>query len=111
MRRYYALVDAGDVDQLVALFEEDATYHRPGYDPMRGSAELASFYGGQRVIREGRHTVNRVLAAEDDIAVHGEFHGTLKDGSEVSLRFADFFVVAPDGRFSRRDTFFFAPLV
>ncbi|MFC0070453.1 hypothetical protein ACFFQW_42150 [Umezawaea endophytica] len=37
--------------------------------------------------------------------------GVLHDGKEVSLRFSDFFEFTDDGRFSRRDTFFFAPLV
>ena len=44
------------------------------------------------------------------IAVSGSFEGVLKDGTEVGLRFSDFFVF--DGpRIVRRDTFFFAPLV
>jgi len=29
----------------------------------------------------------------------------------VGLRFADFFILTAEGQFSRRDTFFFAPLV
>lgn len=109
--RYYELVDAGDVPGLVGLFTPDATYHRPGYDPLVGHEGLTAFYDGARVIREGRHTLSRVVATGGDVAVHGEFHGVLRDGAEVSLRFADFFQLAPDGRFARRDTFFFAPMV
>lgn len=41
----------------------------------------------------------------------GEFGGLLRDGSTVHLRFADFFRVGTDGLFTRRDTFFFAPMV
>jgi ketosteroid isomerase-like protein len=111
VRRYYDLVDAGDVPGLVGLFTADATYHRPGYEPLVGHAELTRFYGTDRVIKEGRHTISAVVATGEDVAVHGEFHGVLHDGREVGLRFADFFIVTPDGRFSRRDTFFFAPLV
>ncbi len=111
VRRYYELVDAGDVSALVAMFTADATYHRPGYEPMRGHDGLTAFYGGERVIREGRHTLDTVVPAGSNIAVHGVFEGVLHDDREVSLRFADFFVLEPDGRFSRRDTFFFAPLV
>ncbi|MFB7610925.1 nuclear transport factor 2 family protein [Streptomyces gardneri] len=111
VRRYYELVDAGDVPGLVGLFTADATYHRPGYEPFEGHDGLTRFYSGARVIRTGRHTLTKILVEGSDVAVHGEFNGELHDGTTVGLRFADFFQLAADGRFSRRDTFFFAPLV
>jgi ketosteroid isomerase-like protein len=111
VRRYYTLVDEGDVPGLVALFAPDATYHRPGYPPLVGTAELTAFYSGQRVIREGQHEVSTIVANSPHVAVHGSFTGVLQDGRSVDLRFADFFLVGEDNRFARRDTFFFAPLV
>ncbi|MFD6889358.1 nuclear transport factor 2 family protein [Streptomyces sp. NPDC059957] len=108
---YYRLVDAGDIDGLTALFAPDAVYHRPGYPPLEGRAELDRFYRGERVISHGRHTVTAVTAADGDVAVQGGFQGELRDGSTVSLRFADFFTLAPDGLITRRDTYFFSPLV
>lgn len=110
VERYYELVDAGNVAGLVSLFTPDATYHRPGYAPMVGHAGLTDFYARHRVIKSGRHTLNSVVTDGDDVAVHGEFHGVGHDGNPIDLRFADFFTLAPDGRFTRRDTFFFAPL-
>jgi ketosteroid isomerase-like protein len=109
--RYYALVDQGDVPGLVALFAPDATYHRPGYQPIGGSAALTAFYLDQRVIREGKHTINAVVANSQQVAVQGTFAGVLRDGRSVDLRFSDFFTVGADDRFTRRDTYFFAPLV
>jgi steroid Delta-isomerase len=111
VRRYYELVDQGDVPGLVNLFAPDAAYYRPGYPPLVGHAGLTDFYSGQRVIREGRHTLRRIVEDGAHVAVHGEFNGVLNDGREVGLRFSDFFEFAGDGRFSRRDTFFFAPMV
>jgi steroid delta-isomerase len=111
VRSYYQLVDDGDVDGLVALFEPDSTYHRPGYPPLRGHAELTRFYRGERVIDTGEHRLSTVVTDGDTTAVHGEFHGVLRDGRRVALRFADFFTFGTEGRFARRDTFFFAPLV
>ncbi len=43
--------------------------------------------------------------------MQGQFSGVLRDGKEVSLRFADFFTFGPDGLFATRDTYFFAPMV
>ncbi|SFY40055.1 nuclear transport factor 2 family protein [Streptomyces atratus] len=111
IHRYYELVDAGDVSGLVALFDPEAVYRRPGYDALVGAAELERFYREQRVIREGRHTLSTALVQWDGAAVHGTFEGVLHDGREVSLRFADFFTFSDSGAFRSRDTFFFAPLV
>ncbi|MGW7447712.1 nuclear transport factor 2 family protein [Kitasatospora sp. NPDC054795] len=111
VRRYYQLVDAGDVPALVALFTPDARYHRPGYRPMVGHAELERFYRDQRVIRTGVHTLATVVTTDDEVAVHGLFRGVLHDGGEVELRFADFFRMTPQGRIAARDTFFHVPAV
>lgn len=110
VREYYRLVDADDVDGLLDLFAADAVYSRPGHPVMRGRADLARFYGGERIIARGRHRLDQVVVHSPQIAVTGSFEGVLKDGTEVDLRFADFFVF--DGpRIARRDTYFYAPLV
>jgi ketosteroid isomerase-like protein len=111
VRRFYALVDAGDFTGATAMFDDALEYHRPAYEPICGRAGLARFFAEDRPIREGRHTLTAVVADGRRVAVHGAFDGVLRDGRPVSLRFADFFVLAPDGRFTRRDTYFFAPLV
>lgn len=111
VRSYYALVDAQDFDALVDLFAPTAVYRRPGYEPLEGRKALADFYGGQRVIVEGRHAITELVAEGTKVAVNGRFHGIVKGGGEVDLRFADFFALDPEGRFAARDTFFFAPMV
>jgi len=108
---YYELVDDNDVVGLLGLFAQDAVYHRPGYPPLVGRTELERFYSADRVIAEGKHSLHSIVADGANVAAHGEFCGTLKDGSAANLRFADFFVVDQDGRFARRDTFFFSPMV
>lgn len=109
--RYYKYVDAGNVDELLALFAPDAVYDRPGYPTMYGRNALAEFYGGQRIIKSGVHTLNHVIADSSRVAVDGEFVGVLKDDRQTSLRFADFFTLAPDGLISRRITFFYTAMV
>lgn len=111
VRRYYRLVDDNDIAGLLELFAESAEYARPGYDVLSGRQEIHAFYSGTRVIAQGRHTLRRIVVEGREAAVHGNFHGTLRDGSEVSLRFADFFRLDDSGLFRRRDTFFFSPMV
>jgi ketosteroid isomerase-like protein len=111
VRRFYELVDTGDAAGLAALFAPDAIYERPGYGTMIGPEGLLRFYGSERTIASGAHTLTTVLADGPVVGVFGEFHGVLHDGRPIDLRFADSFTVRPDDLFARRDTFFFAPLV
>lgn len=111
VRRYYRLVDVGDVDSVVTLFTEDAVYRRPGYAPIVGRGNVRSFYSGTRMIERGEHSLSSVIVNGGQIAVKGNFDGRLKDGRDVHVEFADFFTVTQDGQFSSRETFFFAPLV
>lgn len=110
-RLYYELVDRGDISGLVGLFAPDAVYNRPGYPSLQGRSEIEDFYRNSRVIESGRHSLDKVLAEGLSVATEGKFSGRLKDGSLVTARFADFFTLDIDGRFTRRDTYFFSPLV
>ncbi|MFG3347486.1 nuclear transport factor 2 family protein [Streptomyces sp. NPDC048018] len=109
--RFYERVDSGDALAMSELFAPGAVYTRPGYEPFIGPAGLLRFYTELRTIREGGHVLDRIVEQGDDIAVFGEFHGVLHSGAPVDLRFADYFGLGSDGRFVRRDTYFFAPLV
>ena len=111
VKRYYDLVDLGDVDGLVDLFAEEAVYSRPGYPLLHGKKSIRIFYREQRVIRFGSHELTSIVARSPNVAVQGRFVGTLKNGDSVHAGFADFFDVGADGRITRRDTYFFTPLV
>lgn len=73
IRRYYEVVDAGDVEGVLDIFTDDATYRRPGYEPMAGREALRAFYSGDRVIESGRHSVTSLLIDGDEAFVRGEF--------------------------------------
>ena len=107
VERLYRLIDAGDFGPFAALFDEQAIHHRPDSDVLVGRAEIARFYAEKRTIKSGRHTLNKIIINDRDIAVHGSFSGTLTDGREHSHRFAEFFELSADGLFSRRDSFIF----
>lgn len=111
VRRYYERVDAGDVEGVLDCFADDAVYHRPGYAPMVGRESLASFYGGARVIADGRHDLDAVLVDGSAAAVRGRFTGTLKDGTEVHVGFSDFFVLDEEHRMLLRHSYFDRPAV
>ncbi|MEU1439541.1 nuclear transport factor 2 family protein [Streptomyces sp. NPDC005786] len=111
VRPYYSLVDADDITGLLPLFELTAQYRRPGYAELNGHAELERFYRDERVIESGTHSITTLVCEGREVAVRSAFEGVLRDGSKASLRFADFFSVTATGKFSLRETFFFAPLV
>lgn len=108
VRRYYELVDAGDLE-LLNTFHADATYKRPGYPEFRGHQALEAFYSGERIIESGSHALNQMFVQGPQVAVEGKFTGTLKDGRSVQLPFSDFFDLQDrDGglRISARRTYF-----
>lgn len=110
-RDYYALVDAGDVAGVLDWFADDCVYRRPGYEPMRGRHALEAFYGGERVIESGSHTLDQLLVDGASVAVRGRFEGRLRDGSQVTVGFADFIDYDADGRAVERRSYFEAPAV
>lgn len=111
VRRYYTLVDANDVPGIAALFAPDAVYRRPGYEPMVGRDSIRAFFGGERVIADGRHEITELVEGDGAVAVRGTFEGTLEDGSAATAEFADFFTPSPDGLFRRRTSYFHVPLL
>lgn len=111
IRKYYETVDRGDVRSLLWLFDPEALYRRPGYPDLRGRSALERFYRDQRVIRSGRHSIERLLTDGLSVAVYGRFQGLLRSGDDIDLRFADFFEISSAGMITHRDTFFFAPMV
>lgn len=110
-RHYYDRVDAGDLDGVLDWFADDAVYHRPGYEPMRGREALRRFYGGERVIESGAHRLEELVVEGPVVAVRGRFEGRLRDGSEVWVGFADFIVYDGTGRAVERRSFFDTPAV
>ncbi|WP_053948672.1 nuclear transport factor 2 family protein [Halolamina sediminis] len=104
VRRYYALVDAGEYDALVELFTEDVVYERPGQATIEGREALREFYETGRPLSNGEHELHAVVADSveqrsagnrtqsddgDTVAVRGTFRGE-QDGDAVELGFADF---------------------
>jgi hypothetical protein len=55
--------------------------------------------------------LSSLIVQTRNVAVHGVFCGTLRNGADVRIRFADFFKLSADGLFVRRDTFFFQAAV
>ena len=110
-RGYYDAVDRGDNAAVLDWFSDDAVYHRPGYAPMEGRAALDQFYGGERVIESGAHRIDQLLVDGSSASVRGVFTGKLKDGSQVTVGFADFIDYDADGRAHERRSYFDRPAV
>lgn len=105
VKRYYRTVDAGDPVATAALFAADARYDRPGYPTMVGG-QITDFYLGERVIDSGAHELTEILVDGEHAASRGVFAGRLKDGTETSVGFADFFRFDTEGLIAERTTYF-----
>lgn len=103
VRDYYDLVDAGDYDELVALFAEDVRYERPGQESIEGREALREFYDRDRPLENGHHSVDSVVVDGDTVAVRGRFEGE-QGGAAVAFGWADFHEFE-EGKIARRYTF------
>ncbi|WP_067491689.1 nuclear transport factor 2 family protein [Actinomadura hibisca] len=104
-RRYYELVDADRVDDLLALFHDDIEYQRQGTETIRGIKAMRRFYEGERIIAGGEHRLDQVLAGDAWVAVRGRFEGVLRSGEQVALRFTDWLHFR-DGLIVHRESLF-----
>jgi ketosteroid isomerase-like protein len=111
VKQYYAEIDNGDLDRVVALFEVDAEYFRPGYEQMSGRDAIRSFYVDDRIIESGVHTVESIVSDAGTVAVAGSFKGIVRGGTEVEVKFAEFFRPGPNGLIKKRRTYFYAAQV
>jgi len=106
---HYRLIDADDPAGAVALYSEDAVYHRPGFEPFVGREAVAEFYLRlrPRQIKSSRHVIDDIVVNGLIAASHGTFHGTAPDGAATAMRFGDFYTFNHDGLIVRRDTYYF----
>ena len=105
VKKYYAAVDGKDLDTLFSVFSDNIVYKRPGYEPIEGMEKFREFYRGNRVIREGHHTLSNIIVMEPYVVVEGEFNGILKDGSKSHTTFVDVYTFS-NGKAVKRHTYF-----
>jgi ketosteroid isomerase-like protein len=110
VRRYFAAVDANDFDRVLELFDDNVIYERPGYDPIEGKERLKRFFTSERVIANGAHDIQGVLAEGDRVSAWGEFEGTSRTGTQLREGWCDIYEFR-DARIFRRRTYFFRPAV
>ena len=106
----FAAIDAEDWDALSGRLHPDVVYERPGYPEFVGRARVLGFYRHDRLVVSGRHEIDGVIVEGDTAASWGRMRGTLRDGSQADVRFAEVcrFV---DGRIRTRRSYFFRTAV
>jgi hypothetical protein len=107
----FAAIDGSRWDDFPAIFGENVTYSRPGYQPISGLDRLLRFYRSERIIASGRHVLHRIIIGHaGHLASWGDFAGTKKCGEEVGETFSEIYTVV-GGKIQERRTFFFRPAV
>jgi ketosteroid isomerase-like protein len=105
----FKAVDACDWRALSLLYAEDCVYERPGFPRIQGRDALTRFYVEARPIRAGRHTLSLFIEEGAQLCAAGAFMGVLRSGENISLKFADIYLLS-DGLIGHRTTFFHTPL-
>lgn len=96
-RAYYQAINAGELEPLLDLFTDDATFHLPAGNTVAGKDALRQMYIGVFSRAGPQPQPIRIVAGQSSVAVEVEV--TLGDGSVLNM--ASFFEVDPSGKFSR----------
>jgi ketosteroid isomerase-like protein len=103
VRQYYKDIDQNDLDAVMSLFAEDATYQRTAWDELKGKEQIEHFYRTQREIR-GKHKLSSVVVNPKKpkaVFVEGHFSGH-KAEQPVHAKFTDVWVLNAENRVSAR---------
>lgn len=99
VRRYLDAVAARKVEEIVALYTEDATVEDPvGGDPVVGHEAIRGFYGGLGDEMETELRTLRVAGDARSAAFHFLVRTTLPDGGVVEIEPIDVMTFDDEGR-------------
>lgn len=100
---YYRRIDSNDLDWVVNLFSEDATYVRAD-SRLQGKTEIDRFFRTQRRI-SGKHVIDSIVAVRGQVFCKGEFIGKGATGDRRRVRFFDVWHFHSDGKVRLRETY------
>ena len=106
VKEYYARIDAGDTDWVVALFREDGVYDRAG-EIYTGRSQVEQLFRMGRKVRF-RHFDIQIWDCDQHIFVEGRFEGTGTDGDPREGAFADHWTFDDLGKVALRRTSLFS---
>ncbi|MFF7976473.1 nuclear transport factor 2 family protein [Streptomyces sp. NPDC007905] len=105
-RRLFAIIDGRRWHELGRVFAADCVYHRPGYPPLVGLADIERFYREERIVESGAHRIDDVMAGDDSLACWGRFQGLSRAGERLDEKFSDYYRIDA-GLISERRTYFY----
>lgn len=97
VERYFAAIRARDIDSLLALYAEDATFILPNGKEFRGVAAIGEMQRGVLAGAAPTPTVVNKVLGENSAAIEIEAH--LSDGTV--RRTANFYQLSPAGQIAR----------
>lgn len=91
---YYQRVDKQDIDWVLELFSDDASYVRADAE-YKSKKAINDFYRNDRKI-VGRHIIEHIIAEDDEVVASGVFKGEGADGSKKLVGFSDVWILQGD---------------
>ncbi len=103
IREYYGRIDANDIDWVMRLFADDASYARADSE-YSGKTKIDRFFREKRKIA-GEHRIDDIYSMQNVVISRGRFSGTGASGDDRQVDFVDFWYFRDDGLVRRRETF------
>jgi ketosteroid isomerase-like protein len=98
--RFLRAVDDQDWGAVEAMLHPDAEFEMPALPPFRGRDRVMSYYRGARPVVSSEHVLESIVVDGERAACWGRVTGRRKDGSELSILFAEV-MQFEDGRIRR----------
>lgn len=103
--RFFAALEAGDIDTVRAIYAPDAViWHNDDLLEQSVEDNLRVLAGLHKVVSGLRYEIVRRAALEDGVIQQHVLHGTLPGGQEVTLH-AAMYIQVRDGHISRIDEY------
>lgn len=111
VRLSYHYLDTGDIDAYGSLLDQNVQIRHPGAYPAHGREDAVALRRKAAAARS-RHTLYKVVADGDSVAVVGRLTGRplghRQDDSALDVDFADIFTLSGEGLILACRTFYFA---
>ncbi|MBI3948832.1 MAG: nuclear transport factor 2 family protein [Acidobacteria bacterium] len=107
VRAYFDAIHDGRLDDLAALFAENASLHFPLTEPIVGREAIRQFYAGVFAFYTKRsdHTSRYFLSEDGGVAAEIHFEGTTSTGQDVVFDAVDVFDIG-EGQIQKLQIFY-----
>jgi ketosteroid isomerase-like protein len=108
VRMFLRAIDQQEWGVIEALMHPKVDYEVTGFIPFRGRDAVMNYYRNLRAVVKSEHLIESMLVDGESTVTWGRFNGKYKDGTDISVLFADV-MVFDDRKITKRRVYYCEP--